>query len=248
MRRLPRAGAGAERIQLWQERPMVDVALLAEAVSKIPVVGGLLALIVRQKRWRLVWMIASVALLVIVYPLFVPVMAAWLINAGLLAGLTSPYAATVDRALKIEESTTAVVKKSNERLDYFQMIDLYETANSSKDYQITVAPYQRIRIRSFNSTLSSNDVKCPIPNTFNRPGAALYQITLGTVQVGSVRNDGDEATVEITKQQWDAMRSQMNGDELGVTLTPVDELQKITCDGLKASIRISVEVFKDLLQ
>jgi hypothetical protein len=221
--------------------------ILAEAASGIPIVGKVLAVIIRQKRWRVLGWIAGAVFLFVIYPLVVPIVAAALINMGLLAGLQAPYAESVRKALSVDKAAIDAERENNQRLDYFQMVDALTNANEERTFAISVQPYQRMRFRTSDVQLVTQTKTCAIPPEFLKKGVKIFGLEVGDVQLGDIRNDGTDATFEVTRDQWAHMIPRLDAGRLKISLLPVDGLRRITCDELKANVRVTIEVFKDLL-
>ena len=225
-----------------------NLTVLEEAVSEIPLIGKSLAVAIKERRWRLVTVIVGVVFFLFVYPLVVPLAASALINAGVLAGWQKPYAESVRRAFSIDKAALDVESANNQRLDYFQMIDASSNANEERSYAISVQPYQRMRLRTSGVQLVTQNKTCAVPAQFLKRGVKMFSLEIGGVSLGDIRNDGVDATFEVTKEQWDRMKPRLDGGRLLIALLPVDDLRNIPCDELKANIRMTIEVFKDLLQ
>ena len=139
--------------------------LLAEVLSEVPLLGKLLAKIVLQRRWGLVLAILLIGWFFLVYPLLVPIIAATLINAGVLREWHQPYAESVRTAFRVEELAGRVATLGNQRLDYFQVVEVVaRNANQLHTYSFSVQPNQRVRFRKEEATVYSTDpVRCAVP-------------------------------------------------------------------------------------
>lgn len=221
--------------------------LLAEAVAGIPVLGKLLALIVRQQRWRFLTSLALAVLILVIYPIVVPIIAATLINSGILAGLQRPYSESVRKAFGMDQAAIDAERKSNRMLDYFQMIEGRADAGEPRSYTLSVQPYQRIRLRTSDVELQSESKACEVPLEFLKPGAKVFSLELGNMPLGDVSNGRDDEIFQVTRAQWERMMPRLDAGRLQLSLIPVETLRRIGCDGVKTNVRITIEVFKDLL-
>lgn len=218
--------------------------LVADAISSVPFIGKFLARLIRDERWGLLWVSMGLLLLFVVYPLLVPILAAWLINAGLLFSAHEPYATTIQRAFRVDDAA----KRGNKWLDYFQVIETLDSANQARSYVVSVEPYQRMRIRVSEANLLARSESCSPPRQFIKKGAKLFSLKVGEVPMFDVTNDGKEQMIELTHSMWEQILPRQEPGRLTIRLEPVDDLQKFDCDDLKANVRLTVEVFKDLLK
>jgi hypothetical protein len=221
--------------------------LISEAVSGIPLIGKLLAIVVRQGRWRVVLAVAMVFLVFVVYPLLVPLLASTWIRLGILRGHQEAYAEQVRSALRIEESATSVARRGNERLDYFQVIELHDRdVQQPPSYTLTAQPGQRVKIRKEEAVLRAVEggaQPCAIPRELLGSQADLFTLRAHDVTLMQIRN-GPPQSVEITPEQWQAMMPTLEPGRLVLSLAPVKELRAVECS-LKADITLAVEVYKD---
>lgn len=237
-----------------QESPQPDRdkdnrELLADAVGGVPVFGKLLARMVTQRRWMPILVIAGLFWLFVVYPLMVPWLAAMYLNAGVLGSWHQTYAEGVRTAFRVEELADRVAREGNQRLDYFQVVEVTgRSANQPYSYSFSVAPDQRIRIRKEEAALHSLDpVACPVPRDLLRREAPLFTLRAQDLQLMVLNNGSLPQSVEITSAQWDALRPRLDAGRLAIHIAPVKELAALECEALKADIRLTVEVFKDLV-
>ena len=223
--------------------------LLADAVGGVPVFGKLLARMVTQRRWTPILVIAGLFLMFVVYPLMVPWLAAKYLNAGFLGGWHQPYAEDVRTAFRVEELADRVAREGNQRLDYFQVVEVTgRSANQPYSYSFSVAPGQRIRIRKEEAALHSLDpVACAVPRELLRREAPLFTLQAQDLELMVLNNGSLPQSVEITSAQWEALRPRLDAGRLAIHIMPVEALAALDCEALKADIRLTVEVFKDLV-
>lgn len=223
--------------------------LIADALGGVPVIGKLLARMVAQRRWTLIFVLAGLFWLFVVYPLMVPWLASKLLNVGLLGSWHQPYAVEVRTAFRVEELADKVAREGNQRLDYFQVVDVTgRAANQPYSYSFSVVPGQRIRIRKEEATLHSLDpAVCPVPRDMLRREAPLFTLLAQDIELMTLNNGSLPQAVEITSAQWDALRPRMDAGRLVIHIRPVKELEVLECEALKADIRLTVEVFKDIV-
>lgn len=223
--------------------------LIAEVLGGVPVIGKPLARLVMQRRWTLILAIAGLFWLFVVYPLMVPWLASKLLNAGVLGSWHQPYAVDVRTAFRVEELADKVAREGNQRLDYFQVVEVTgRAANQPYSYSFSVVPGQRIRIRKEEATLHSLDqTACPVPRDLLRRDAPLFTLHAQDLELMTLDNGSRPQPVELTAAQWDALRPRMDAGRLVIRIAPVKELAALECEALKADIRLTVEVFKDIV-
>lgn len=223
--------------------------LLADALGGVPVFGKLLARMVTQRRWTPILVIAGLFWLFVAYPLMVPWLAAKLLNAGALGSWHQPYAEDVRTAFRVEELADQVAREGNQRLDYFQVVEVTgRSANQPYSYSFSVVPGQRIRIRKEEAALHSLDpAACPVPRDLLRREAPLFMLLAQDLELMTLNNGSLPQSVEITSAQWEALRPRLDAGRLAIHIVPVKELAALDCEALKADIRLTVEVFKTLI-
>jgi len=225
--------------------------LVAELVGMLPLVGKPFALLVRQRRARWLLIGGFLFFLGVVLPLLFPLLAAIYINFGLLGDQGQNwYAEKVVSAFRVRESAVEVSNSSNLRLDYFQVIEFVGDATDPREYSISLEPYQKARFVVERATLRTTDpVGCPIPVKFIKPRAELMKLKLfDTVDLLSVVNAGVPVSYELSVSDWDKVNSNMDKtNRAKIVLQPVKELLELTCNAVQIDLRVSVEVFKDIL-
>ena len=233
-----------------QQRDKQNSELVADALGGVPVVGKLLSRLAAQRRWKPILLVAALFGAFVLYPLLVPWLAAMLINAGVLGSWHQPYADSVRTAFRVEELAGRVAKEGNQRLDYFQVVEVTErSANQPYSYSFSVTPGQRIRIRKEEAVLHSQDASsCPVPRDLLRREAQLFTLRAQDLDLMKLNNGSGPQSVEITPQQWEALRPKLDAGRLVIRIVPVPQLAELDCEALKADIRLTVEVFKDLVQ
>jgi hypothetical protein len=223
--------------------------LLADALGGVPVIGKLLARMVAQRRWTPILIIAGLFWLFVAYPLIVPWLAAAYLNAGVLGRWHQPYAEDVRTAFRVKELAGQVAREGNQRLDYFQVVEVAgRSANQPYSYSFSVTPGQRIRIRKEEVMLHSLDPSgCPVPRELLRREAQLFTLRAQDLELMKLNNGAQPQSVEITAAQWDALRPRLDAGRLVIRIEPVEPLAALDCAALKTDIRLTVEVFKDLV-
>lgn len=220
-------------------------------VGMLPLVGKPLALLVRQRRARWLLIGGFLFFLVFVLPLSFPLLAAVYINSGLLGERGQNwYAEKVVSAFRVRESALEVSDRSNSHIDYFQVIEFVGDATDPREYSISLEPYQKARFVVERATLRTTDpVGCPVPVKFIKPRAELMQLKLfDTVDLLSVVNAGTPDSYELRASDWDKVSSNMDKtNRAKIVLQPVKELLELSCNAVQIDLRVSVEVFKDIL-
>lgn len=212
--------------------------------SSIPVIGPFVALLFKQGRWH--WAVLAV-LVLLIYPVVLPLACA-LIVARFPADLQKVYASSVRRPFQVEETVTDAARKSNKILDYFQVIDNFEDARATSTYAISVAPYQQTRLRISEVQLFSQDpAACPVPAQLSLAGAELFGLEVGGTVVRKITVDRTDVTAELSWDQWKAIKGRIDSGRLIIKIVPDPILKAVGCDELKARMRLSIEVFKDLV-
>jgi hypothetical protein len=222
--------------------------LFAEAVASVPFVGKLLAKMVLQRRWKLILGCVLMVWMLVVYPLLVPILAAFVINKGMLFGWQEGYAQHVRAALHVEEAARQMVTSDNRNLDYFQVIEFQRSANQSQKYSFSVQPYQRVHLRKEEINLVSVDPsRCAVPLEMVKKGTKLFELQAGEVHLLDLRSGYNNESYEITRQDWERIVPRVDKGWLAIDVLPVPPLSENKCDELKAEIRLTIEVFKDLV-
>jgi hypothetical protein len=231
------------------DREKQNSELLSDALSSVPLFGKVLSRMAQQRRWTPLLILALLFWMFVLYPLLLPWVSSLLINAGVLGGWHQPYAEEVRTAFRVEELAGRVAREGNQRLDYFQVVEVTErSANQPYSYSFSVTPDQRIRIRKEEAALHSLDpTACPVPLGLLRREAQLFSLRAQNLELMTLNNGSAAQSVEITPAQWDALRPRLDAGRLVIRIVPVDQLAQLQCDALKADIRLTVEVFKDLL-
>lgn len=229
--------------------------LIADLIKPLPYIGKLESFIRRMPVGALAALLAF-AWLFVIYPLLLPGLSAGLINMGLLSSWHEPYARQVRKAFHAEEFATEMATKSNKLIDYFQVVDFFSPVSEPPDYTLSAASNQFIRIRAENATVfSEDDKKCALPRSWNRVGKAgavgagrkIYTIEIAGQQVGDIRQNPKGEPITLNSTQWEAITRNSEPGRITVRLLPVAELADLQCSQVKAEVRLTFEVFKDLI-
>ncbi|MCW5644740.1 MAG: hypothetical protein KIT63_21770 [Rhodoferax sp.] len=223
--------------------------LAADLVGLVPVVGKPLSLIVRRRQGRWLLVTAMLVLVFVVLPLLLPLLAAVYINSGLLGDEGQRwYAEKVVSAFRVREAADQISKRANQRLDYFQVIEFVGNAKETRQYSLSMEPYQKARFVVERATALSTDNNCAVPLRLIRKNAELMTLSLFDRKLMPVRNSPTAASYQLSAKDWDDVKSKMDGsNRVRIALDPVDELLDQPCNGVQVDLRVSIEVFKDTL-
>lgn len=239
----PAAGSGDsdENKNAWE--------LAAELVGLLPLIGKPLSLIVRRRQGRWLLITALLVLVLLVLPLSLPLLAAVYINSGFLGDEGQRwYAEKVVSAFRVREAADLISKRSNQRLDYFQVIEFVGNAKETRQYSLSMEPYQKARFVVERATALSPDNNCAVPLRLVRKNAELMTLYLFDLKLMPVRNSPTSTSYQLSAKDWDQVKAKMDGSNRArIALEPVDELLDQPCNAVQVDLRISIEVFKDTL-
>lgn len=223
--------------------------LAADLVALLPLVGKPLAVIVRRRQVRWLLIAALLALVFVVFPLLMPLLAAVYINSGLLGDEGQRwYAEKVVSAFRVRETADLISRRANQRLDYFQVIEFVGNAKETRQYSLSMEPYQKARFVVERATALSPDNNCAVPLRLVRKNAELMTMLLFDHALMPVRNSPTSTSYQLSAKDWDAVKAKMDGsNRVRIALEPVDALLDQPCNAVQVDLRISIEVFKDTL-
>jgi hypothetical protein len=223
--------------------------LAADLVGLLPFVGKPLSLIVRRRQGRWLFITALLVLVFVVLPLLLPLLAAVYINSGMLGDEGQRwYAEKVVSAFRVRETADLISKRSNQRLDYFQVIEFVGNAKETRQYSLSMEPYQKARFVVERATALSPDNNCSVPLRLVRKNAELMTLSLFDHALMPVRNSPTSTSYQLSAKDWDQVKAKMDGsNRVRIALEPVDALLDQPCNAVQVDLRISIEVFKDML-
>jgi hypothetical protein len=220
----------------------------AESVKGVWIVGPPLAVLIRRGAWQLLGWIAIVVWLLVLYPLLLPILSAWMINAGALRGWHPAYAEQVRAAFRADEFADRLERANNERLDYFQVIEYDADASLEREYTLSVATNQRVAyLVEHADVYTENAHSCPIPSQLTSTGEKLFGLQFEDVEVHSIAYGRRQKRQLLTMEQWKSIASRVEPGRLTFRVVPVPALAKIRCGQVKVKLRVTFEIFKDLL-
>ena len=238
------------------DRGKDNLEFAAKTAENVPFFGKLLALAIQQKRWTGLAVFGLLLWTLLIYPLLLPILSAWIINTGILRGSQESYAREVRKAFNADEFASEMASKSNKLLDYFQVIEFVGPANETRDYTLSASTNQKIKIRAERATLFSEDSEsCALPAELlkvgpagaGRVGPKIFSIRIGQQEVGAIYINPKGEPITLSSAQWDAIARESDPGRIEVTLEPVPALANLTCTKAKADVRVTFEVFKDLI-
>lgn len=223
--------------------------LAADLVGLLPFVGKPLSLLVRRRNVRWMLIATLLVLVFVVFPLLMPLLAAVYINSGLLGEQGHQwYAEKVVSAFRVREAADLISKRSNQRLDYFQVIEFVGNAKETRQYSLSMEPYQKARFVVERATALSPDNNCAVPLRLVRKNAELMTLSLFDHVLMPVRNSPTSTSYQLSAKDWDQVKAKMDGsNRVRIALEPVDALLDQPCNAVQVDLRISIEVFKDML-
>lgn len=237
----PASASAASSVPNW-------MLALAAFVEVVPLFGKPLAEMLRKGAWHPFAIVLVILWIFVIYPLLVPLLASTYLNNGLLGSLHQPYAESVRLAFKVEELADNVAQRGNSRLDYFHSIDVSRSANAPQEFPFSVQRDQRMILRPLSIGLRTTNVKgCSVPLTIAKNGIPIFNVFVGTVQVGTFRYGYDQKPINFEALVWSDLRKQGIEGSMSVRLDPVPSLMSIKCPELLSDVRFTVEVYKDLV-
>lgn len=229
-----------------------NAELIAVALESVPIFGRLLAALARQRRLSWLYWLLVLFVFGFVFPITYPLLAAFYLNHGVLpANVHDAYAEQVIEGFEVPPYVLQASRASNKVLDYFQVIEFIDAARETREYSISLVPMQRAKFVVERATLRSDDPRCSIPPQLLKKNAELMQLSLFDRKLLSIENTDRPSVYDLTEmsvQDWSDAKARMGDtDRATLRLTPVEALGALDCDGVKVDLRISVEVFKDLV-
>ena len=234
---LPNAASGAK------------TSLIGSLLKKVPILGDWLSELWIGRNWKHLAGVGAVLWFFFIYPLLVPWIAAMAINRGVLFDLQDNYADTVRSAFKVKEMAEKLSNETNERLDYFQVIEFLGDARDPRSYDIPVALMQRVKLQIDKAELRTKNPKdCAIPGAFGRKGVELMKVKIANKEVLSALNQSEAISLTLSEEIWRGIVPTIQTPgRIQITFAPVKELQS-GCDGLEFEVRATIEVFKEIVK
>lgn len=228
---------------------VAKASLIASLLKKIPIVGDWLSELWVNRNWKHLAGVGAVIWFFFIYPLLVPWIAAMAINRGILFDFQDNYADTVRSAFKVKEMAEKLSNETNERLDYFQVIEFLGDARDPKSYEIPVALMQRVKLQIDRAELrTKNPATCEIPKAFSRKGVELMKVKIANKEVLSALNQSEAISLSLSEEIWQGIVPTIQTPgRMQITFAPVKELQS-GCDGLELEVRATIEVFKEIVK
>lgn len=229
--------------------PTPKTSLIATLLKKIPILGDWLAEVWVTRNWKHLAGVGAVMWFFFIYPLLVPWIAAVAINRGILFDFQDNYADTVRSAFKVKEMAEKLSNETNERLDYFQVIEFLGDARDPRSYDIPVALMQRVKLQIDKAELrTKNPTTCEIPKAFSRKGVELMKVKIASKEVLSALNQSEAISLTMSEEIWRGIVPTIQTPgRIQITFAPVKELQS-GCDGLEFEVRATIEVFKEIVK
>lgn len=229
--------------------PTAKASLIGSLLKQVPFLGGWLAELWVTRNWKHLAGVGAVIWFFFIYPLLVPWIAAMAINRGVLFDLQDNYADTVRSAFKVKEMAEKLSNETNERLDYFQVIEFLGDARDPRSYDIPVALMQRVKLQIDKAELrTKNPATCEIPKAFSRKGVELMKVKIASKEVLSALNQSEAISLTMSEEIWRGiMPTIQTPGRIQITFSPVKELQS-GCDGLEFEVRATIEVFKEIVK
>lgn len=229
--------------------PTPIISLIESLLKKIPVLGEWLAKLWINRNWKHLAGVGAVIWFFFIYPLLVPWIAAMAINRGILFDLQDNYADTVRSAFKVKEMAEKLSNETNERLDYFQVIEFLGDARDPRSYDIPVALMQRVKLQIDKAELrTKNPTTCEIPKAFSRKGVELMKVKIASKEVLSALNQSEAISLTMSEEIWRGIVPTIQTPgRIQITFASVKELQS-GCDGLEFEVRATIEVFKEIVK
>lgn len=245
--------------------------VIAEALRSIPFVGKLLAVMIEQRMWG--WMLAAAGLVwfLLLYPLLVPLIAAWLVSCNdesdkaaascSFRETRSWYAKTVRDAFRIDHSaraqTASALRDTHRRLDYFQVLDVRGALDETREWTLSARRgEQRVLLTVDSPPLIAaiGPPPCEVPKQFLKPATDYFKFWIGDTLERTVRSNTQGMLVQLDAKSWQQAFKPGDADEprLRVRLVPVEALAMLASQSTKdcryeiGGLRVTVEVFKDL--
>ena len=218
-------------------------------LKKVPILGDWLSEIWIGRNWKHLAGVGAVIWFFFIYPVLVPWIAAMAINRGVLFDLQDNYADTVRSAFKVKEMAEKLSNETNERLDYFQVIEFLGDARDPRSYDIPVALMQRVKLQIDKAELrTKNPTTCEIPKAFSRKGVELMKVKIASKEVLSALNQSEAISLTMSEEIWRGIVPTIQTPgRIQITFAPVKELQS-GCDGLEFEVRATIEVFKEIVK
>lgn len=195
------------------------------------------------------WLVGIALLLwfLVVYPLILPFVSAWLINWGALRGLQDAYATTVRKAFRAEEFAVQLARDSNQRMDYYQVIEFVGNAGDAREYTLSAVANQKLKYRIERASLFSHNDKCPVARSLLKPGALLYSLQVHDREIAKITLNPNNEDAMFTADDWKAVGAKTMPGRLTFRIVPVPALADLSCEDVKVDFRITFEVYKDLV-
>jgi hypothetical protein len=245
---------GTENMPNGQSRSPSETAwrAIAAAVEKIPVVGPAIKEGLLADRRSTLRFLAAAAFLLVIYPIILPLIAALLINWGILFNLHEFYAGTIRTAFRVKEATDTEIEEGGlyKRLDYYQVINIESNGRDAKRLDYPVEAWQRVTFQVQDVQLNSSTPSCAVPPSLQAVGTDLLTLGLGDQSVPFIQISNGTNTAEhpITETYWKQIQGAMENGKLTITFKPAADLKVAasSCD-LKLTAKVTVKVFKDLV-
>jgi hypothetical protein len=268
---MPRAQVGSKPVdnEVVKEAPVVKLPpptpekgalslweVLAELAEGVPVIGKPLKFMLQRGGGRAALVIATLFTVFVAYPLYVPYIAATVLNSLVAAPAQEWYAENVrssfrvkeeaDRsASRVREEARKATKDSNSRLDYFHSVDIEMNPQDVVRRSIPVSAHQKMRIRSGRTVFVG---KCDrmSPQLLGE-GATLLQVKVGEHQLLRITNSESQDLRVIGRTEWTLLEAHTSDNRLMLTFEPVKEVRDLKCKDLRIRVNATIEVFKELV-
>lgn len=221
---------------------------LLELLEKIPIVGKAIRLIFEAEPRRLSIFLLATVFLLLVYPLFLPLLTSYLINHGALGVFEDSYRGNIREAFKFDQALEVSNRGIYQRLDYYYTIDVI-VDRSIRTNWIPIVSRQRTEFQVERASVRTLDPeKCAVPIDLLAEGADLLLVKLGGEKdpFMTIANNEDYFPVPISSKDWDRLGVRTKDNKLKVEIMPTPAFRRL-CQGLVIDARLNIKVFKDLV-